>query len=125
MREWLDRLEDRSKAFSIAAVRFAHELEDTRAVPRSVVWQFVASATSVGANHRAARQARSDRELTAKLGLVVEEADETVFWLELIEATAKRLPSHHAELAGEARELKAVFARILASMRARAGRDGS
>jgi len=119
MRDWLDQLEARTKAFAVAAIQLGRELEDGRLVPRNVVWQFISSATSVGANHRASRQARSDRELTAKLGVVLEEADETVFWLELIAETATRCPRGHAALFQEANELKRIFAKSVATMRDR------
>jgi four helix bundle protein len=122
MREWLDELEARTKRFAVASVRFAQQLERLRTVPRSVVWQFVACSTSVGANHRAARRARSDRELVAKLGLVLEEADEAVFWLELVEETVTPPPAGHVELIFEARELRAIFARSCSSARARLAR---
>ena len=119
MREWLDLLEARTKRFAVDSIRFARELEDGRLVPRGVIWQFVACATSVGANHRASRQARSDRELAAKLGLVVEEADEAVFWLELIGETATRCPSAQPELLKEAVELRAIFSKGLSTTRRR------
>ena len=45
------------------------------------------SATSVAANYRAACRARSTREFFAKISIVIEEADETLFWLELLEET--------------------------------------
>lgn len=47
--------------------------------------QLAKSATSVGANYRAACRATSDREFVAKLNIVLEEADETQYWLEIIE----------------------------------------
>jgi len=46
--------------------------------------QILKSSTSVGANYRAACRARSPREFYAKLCIVVEECDETIFWLELL-----------------------------------------
>jgi four helix bundle protein len=119
MRDWVDRLEERSRRFAVSAIRMGRELEDGRLVPRNVVWQFIACGTSVGANHRAARQARSDRELAAKLGLIVEEADEAIFWLELIAETATRCPDGHDRLLREANELRAIFAKSLATMRRR------
>ena len=121
MRDWVDQLESRSKAFAADAIRMGRDMEDNRLVPRTVVWQFVACATSVGANHRAARQSRSDKELVAKLGLVVEEADEAVFWLELIAETATRCPSSQPRMLTEATELRAIFARGLSTMRRRLG----
>jgi four helix bundle protein len=49
--------------------------------------QLVRSATSVGANYRAARRARSRRDFVAKLSIVEEEADECLYWLKLLELT--------------------------------------
>ena len=46
--------------------------------------QIVRSGTSVGANYRAVCRARSDREFVSKMNIVLEEADETLFWLEII-----------------------------------------
>ncbi len=51
---------------------------------RAIANQLIRSATSIGANYRAACRARSRAEFAAKLGTVAEEADETVYWLELV-----------------------------------------
>jgi four helix bundle protein len=68
------------------------------------------SGTSVGANYRAAGRSRSKAEFVSKIAVVVEEADETVFWLELLHeggiVSSERLP----ELSREADELTAIFA---------------
>jgi len=68
------------------------------------------SGTSVGANYRAAGRFRSKAEFVSKIAVVVEEADETVFWLELLHeggiVSSERLP----ELSREADELTAIFA---------------
>jgi four helix bundle protein len=50
-----------------------------------IVRQLIRSATSAAANYRAACRARSRREFAARLGVVIEETDETLFWLELLE----------------------------------------
>ncbi len=56
-----------------------------RSVPCKIISeQICKSAGSVGANYRSASRARSDAELLSKLGIVVEEADETQYWLELL-----------------------------------------
>jgi four helix bundle protein len=72
--------------------------------------QLLRSGTSVGANYRAAGRARSKPEFIAKIGIVVEEADETVFWLECLGDSgivkAKRLQ----DLLKEANSLLAIFA---------------
>ena len=51
---------------------------------RAVANQIVRSGTSVGANYRAVCRARSDKEFIAKMTIVAEESDETLFWLEII-----------------------------------------
>jgi four helix bundle protein len=72
--------------------------------------QLLRSGTSVGANYRAAGRARSQAEFSAKIGIVLEEADETVFWLEcLIEAGIVK-EELLVDLLAEANELVAIFA---------------
>ena len=72
--------------------------------------QVLRSGTSVAANYRAVCRARSKAEFVAKLGVVVEEIDETVFWLELLVETGIVLPSRMVGLQKEASELLAIFA---------------
>lgn len=85
-----------------------------RALPRAkeaqiMGTQLLRSGTSVGANYRAACRGPSKAEFTAKLGIVNEEADETVFWLELMMDTAVLPPRRMKPLYNEARELAAIF----------------
>ena len=76
---------------------------------RAVASQIARSGTSVGANYRAARRARSNREFVAKLGVVEEEADETAFWLEII-IEDKMLPADKVEpLLDEANQIVAII----------------
>lgn len=72
--------------------------------------QDLRSATSVAANYRAVCRARSKAEFVAKIGIVVEEADETVFWLELLVETGIVEQSRRDNLLLEANELLAIFA---------------
>jgi four helix bundle protein len=87
----------------------------------------VDAATSVGANYRAACRARSDAEFAAKIGLVLEESDESLFWLELCDARSIGFEALRAKLLGEANELTAIFAAstITAQQTAAAGRPPS
>lgn len=72
--------------------------------------QILRSGTSVGANYRAVCRARSDAEFISKMGIVLEEADETVYWLELLEE-AEIIPRVRIEkLRAEAEELVRIFA---------------
>ena len=84
--EYVARMRKRTKAAAVSIINF---MEDTRPSPHSaplttIRHQLIRSATSAGANYRAACVARSGREFFAKLSIVVEEADETVYWLELL-----------------------------------------
>jgi four helix bundle protein len=98
----------RTKAFALRAIRLFRALprtEEARVIGR----QLLRSATSVAANYRASCRARSKTEFAAKLGVVVEEADETVFWIELL-GDAEIVPAHRLEeLKKEADELVAIF----------------
>ena len=76
---------------------------------RAIANQLVRAGTSVGANYRAACRGRSKTEFVAKLGIVVEEADECEYWLELI-MEGKLLPEDKVKLLHqEAHELAAIF----------------
>ena len=72
--------------------------------------QLVRCSTSVGANYRAVCRAKSDRDFISKMETVIEEADETLFWLEIIEeANILNKKSQLQELKKEADELVAIF----------------
>ena len=72
----------RTKSFAIGVVRFCRCLPKTDE-GRIVRWQLLRAGTSVGANYRAVCRPRSDADFVSKLGTVIEECDETAFWLEL------------------------------------------
>ena len=72
--------------------------------------QILRSATSVAANYRAACRARSRREFASKLSIVLEEADETEFWLDLLIEADLADAERTRDLLNEAGELVAIFA---------------
>ena len=72
--------------------------------------QLLRCGTSVAANYRAVCRARSKAEFIARIGVVVEEADETVFWLEMLVDSNTVPPKALAPLLKEANELLAIFA---------------
>ena len=78
-----NQLKNRTKVFSIAILELVEKLPNTIS-GRAVANQIIRSGTSVGANYRAVCRARSDREFIAKMSIVIEESDETMFWLEII-----------------------------------------
>ena len=104
-----DHLKKRTKQFAIRIVRLFKSLPKTEEA-KILGRQLLRSGTSVAANYRAACRARSKAEFIAKVGTVVEEADETVFWLELLVETGLVSESRTNELLKEANELLAIFA---------------
>ena len=79
-----DIFRKRTKQFSIDVILLCQHLQKNT-INFVLINQLVKSATSVAANYRAACRARSGNEFFAKICIVVEEADETQFWLEVIE----------------------------------------
>src|SRR6267378_3651828 len=77
-------LKKRTKAFALRILKVVDVLPKTTA-GRALGSQIVRSGTSVAANYRAACRAKSTADFIAKMGIVEEEADETLFWLELLE----------------------------------------
>jgi four helix bundle protein len=104
-----DELKERTKQFALRIMKLVDALPNTVA-GRTVANQIMRSGSSVGANYRAACRARSNAEFIAKLGTVIEESDETEFWLELI-MDGQLLPTDKVEpLKKEAEEITAIMA---------------
>jgi four helix bundle protein len=83
--------------------------------------QLIRSSMSVGANYRAACRARSDKECISMLSIVLEESDETLYWLEIIQEM-NWLPSETlSPLIAEANELTAIFVSSLKTVKERLG----
>lgn len=78
-----DDLQARTRTFAVEIVKFCRTIK-TRPETQRIKTQLISSSTSIGANYRAARRARSHAEFTAKIGVVAEEADESEYWLSLI-----------------------------------------
>ena len=113
-----DELRQRTKKFAIRVVNLF------RSLPRSpdaqtLGKQVLRSGTSVAANYRAVCRARSKPEFISKMGIVVEEADETVFWLEILTETGVVSASKAANLHKEANELLAIFSASLRTAKTR------
>ncbi len=115
-----DELKARTKAFAVRVVKMTEALPRTRAAD-IVARQVIRSATSVGANYRAACRGRSHREFAAKIGVVAEEADESLYWLEILVETGLTSEAKLKSLIQEADELTAIF--TAASHTARKNRD--
>jgi len=103
-----NELKARTKVFALRGIKLV------QALPKNMTAevlgkQLLRSATSVAANYRAACRARSQAEFVAKLSIVLEEADESLFWLELIGEAGLLETNRLAELLKEADELTAIF----------------
>jgi four helix bundle protein len=103
-----EELKQRTKAFAHRCIRLAMALPDTP-LGRHVRGQIIRSSTSVPANYRASLRAHSKAGFTSKISIVLEEVDETLFWLEFI-VEEKLLPYKKVGLLlKEADELTAIF----------------
>src|SRR4051812_47733077 len=76
MRMTPQELRQRTKIFAIEVIRFCRSLPKTDE-SRVISWQLLRCGPAVGANYRATCRCRSDKDFIAKLGIVIEEADET------------------------------------------------
>jgi four helix bundle protein len=100
-------LKDRTKQFAIDIIHLCSSLpqkEEFQIDGR----QLIRSVTSVGANYRSARRAKSQRDFLAKLSIVEEEADESLYWLGLLEGLGLRQNEVLLKMKDEADQLEAI-----------------
>jgi four helix bundle protein len=115
-----EALRQRTKAFALRVLQLVDSLPPKRSA-QIVGGQLANSGTSVGANYRSACRARSHREFVAKLGIVLEEADESVYWIEVVMESGMLPAPKVAPLLDEANQITAI---MVASLRtARANQD--
>jgi len=115
--ERVKELQDRTKRFAVAVVRFFSRLPKTEAA-RVIGRQLLRAGTSVAANYRAACRARSAADFISKISIVLEETDETLLSLELLvdaDIVESRLTSR---LSDECHELLKIFSASLATAKA-------
>jgi len=113
-----DDLRARTKSFALRVVKLYRSLPRT-ADAQVMGKQLLRCGTSVAANYRASCRARSRAEFAARIGIVAEEADESVFWLEMLaEAGIVRI-ALLKKLLEESKELTAIFTATQQSVRKR------
>jgi four helix bundle protein len=100
---FIEIMKKRTKKFAVDIILFCNTLKTCKA-SGVITYQIVKSATSTAANYRAACRARSKKEFFSKICIVVEEVDETEFWLEIID---------DANLTKQDQELKRLLAEVL------------
>ena len=108
MNQQAGELKRRTFVFALAIIKFCRVLRNNWE-GRELSDQLFRSGTRVGANYRAACRGRSNADFINKLGHVVEEADETVYWLELIRNAGVSPEPSLRPLLQEASELSAIF----------------
>lgn len=106
-----EELKTRTKKYVLNMLNFI-EILPNNTVGWALKGQIVRSSTSVGANYRAVCRSKSDKDFISKMETVIEEADETLFWLEIIEEskTLKNVPYNKIqELKNETNQLISIF----------------
>ena len=108
-----NELKKRTKKFALRIIRLIENLPETR-TSQVLGRQLLRSGTSVGANYRSACRAKSTPDFISKLGIVEEEADESIYWLELLVESNQIKRNPVENLMKEANEILAI---IVASIR--------
>ena len=103
-----EELKSRTEKLAILIIRFVDKLQKSDSTT-VISKQIIRSSTSVAANYRAACRARSKADFINKLGIVEEEADETLFWLEMLIESEKVKKESIADLYKEVDEIVAIF----------------
>ncbi|MCU0491249.1 MAG: four helix bundle protein [Chloroflexaceae bacterium] len=116
------QLKDRTKQFALRVIRLVEALPNTKTA-QVIGNQILRSGTSVGANYRAACRSRSNAAMIARLDIVLEEADETLFWLELL-CESNTVPEHRLmDLMEETDQLIAITVASLNTLRRKSPTD--
>lgn len=111
-----ETMKKRTKHFALLVIRLSRTLPPSQE-GRIITRQLLRSATSVAANYRAVCRSRSTPDFVSKLGVVLEEADETLFWLELLVDAGVAQPDKTHILLTEADELVSIFVASLRTVK--------
>jgi four helix bundle protein len=108
MNEIAEQLKERTMRFAVRVMRFSRTLPPNWDAD-FVRDQLFRAATRTAANYHAACRARSHRDFVSKIGVVVEESDESVFWLTFLRRAELATAKEGLDLLAESRELLAIF----------------
>ncbi len=111
-------LKTRTKSFTLSILDIVEEIAPTIS-SKVIIYQISKSGTSVGANYRASCRARSDKEFLSKMNIVLEETDETLFWLEIMQERNLIKNDKIKKAILEANELVSIFVTIIKNTRKR------
>jgi four helix bundle protein len=115
---WNADLKARTKRFALEVIRLVESLPKT-ITASTLGRQLLRAGTSVGANYRAACRARSAADFVAKMGIVEEEADESIYWMELLCEAGILSQNKINPLRDEAGELLAITVSSIKTARKR------
>ena len=124
-----EQIQQRTKKLALEIIRLSEHLPN-----KSVGWTFsnqiIRSSTSVAANYRAVCRAKSDKDFISKIETVIEEADETLFWLEMIEESGvisdlNNQKSNITTLKSETNELISIFVSSVKTVKQRLNQKSS
>jgi four helix bundle protein len=116
----------RERTLNLAAdVRALLRSKKTTSIDRPIMFQLIRSSSSVAANYRSATRGRSDAEFFSKMCVVVEEADETKFWLEYLVRIGILDREETDRLQNEADQLVRLFSSIKRTMRQKLDKTGN
>ena len=108
---FIKNLKNKTKKFAVDIIALCETLKNSKATP-VVTYQLIKSSSSTGANYRAACRARSKAEFFSKICIVVEEADESEYWLEIIkDANLSTNKEEVSRLTQEANEITKIMAK--------------
>jgi four helix bundle protein len=123
-RAFAEVLRERTKLFALRVVRMVGQLP-RRVEAEMIAKQVLRSATGVAANYREASRARSRREMVSKLGIVEQELDETLLWLELLVEAELVAAARLEALRAECEELLKIMVACIRSLKRKPCKDSS
>lgn len=113
---FIKNLKERTKRAAIQVIFLTRKFDNKKEL-QVITYQIVKSATSVAANYRAASRAISEKALYSKMKIVEEEADETVFWIEVLQEIAPQLKLELKRLGSEYEEILKIIAKTNYTLR--------
>jgi four helix bundle protein len=113
--DFIEEMKQRTKLFALDTIKIYQSFPKND-LYRNIGNQLIRSATSLGANYRAACRARFDKEFFSKVSIVTEESDETIFWLEILIESNLQNNKEIQRLLNESIELTKIFSKSRKSM---------
>ena len=113
-----DEMKARTKKFALRVIKLANSLPKNLAAD-TIGKQLLRSGTSVGANYRSACRAKSNADFISKLGIVEEEADESIYWMELLSESKIVRHALLSDLINEADQIVAIIVKSIKTSKLR------